>query len=120
MANFEYLDKSGVQKLVENFNEKLTEYVKFTSFGEGRKTIMLDKRDSISSGGVNIGMVSDYEGLDFPVTELGGQKAAMVLNSNEQPVKVELTENGKRVQHVVATLDDFTPITEEYINGLFE
>lgn len=108
----------------ENYYTKEEADDKFVKWGEyqGRKVLELNKRDTIAAEGVNIGMVSDYEGLDFPVVEIGSQKAALVLNSNDQPVKVEITENGKRVQHVVAYAEDiptFVPFTEEEINAMF-
>lgn len=108
-----------------NDKDVIVTYKPFEYNGQQRKSIVLDERDTISSLGTNIAMVSTYEGLDFPVVEIGGQKGALVLNSNEQPVKVEITENGKRVQHVVATLDDIEavkgePISEDFINSLFD
>lgn len=97
----------------EESYQKKGDYVEYLAYGEERKTINLKKRDTISSEGVQIAMVSDYEGLDFPVTEIGGQKAALVLNSNEQPVKVEITEGDKRVQYVVATEEDVNVVNDK-------
>lgn len=90
---------------------------------EGRRILKLAHRDPIAGaspkGGSQIAMVSDYDGLDYPVVELGGQKAAMVLNTCEDRVKVEVVEDNNRVQHSIATLDDLKdfPKYEPYVNG---
>ena len=103
--------------------EDVENMVEYTTFEGTRKTISLNNRDTISAntpkGGSQIAMVSDYDGLDFPVVELGGQNGALVLNTREDRVKVEVIENGKRVQHSVATLDDLNdyPKYEPYVNG---
>lgn len=116
-----YYTKEEVDEELKN-KQHVGNYVEYTPFeykGEQRKSIVLNERDTISSMGANIAMVSTYEGLDFPVVEIGGQKAALVLNSNEEPVKVEVTENGKRTQYEVLTANNFKAISEEYINSLF-
>ena len=107
-------DKEVVATLTDI--ENVVKYSPFKYKDEERKSIVLDERDTISSMGVNIAMVSTYEGLDFPVVELGGQKAAMVLNSNEQPVKVEVTENGKREQYEVITSKNGVTWTDSDMN----
>lgn len=126
--------------------QEVGDYAKYTPFtykGEQRKTIVLNEGDTISSMGINLGTVKTYEGLYYekdnaesglmPVLEIGGSKGATVLNSCESVVKVEVVENGKRVQHAVATDADikavndaidalpvYEPISTEEINGMFD
>lgn len=100
---------------VEAATENVVKYTPFNLGNEERKTILLEKRDTISSGGCNIAMVSDYEGLDFSVVELGSSKGAMVINTNDQPAKIEITEGGRRVQHVIATVDDIEAATDDVV-----
>lgn len=117
----DYAKTSEVESALEEKQDK-GDYAAYTTFEGTRKTISLGNRDTISAvtpkGGSQIAMVSDYDGLDFPVVELGGQNGALVLNTREDRVKVEVVENGKRVQHSVATLDDLNdyPKYEAYVN----
>lgn len=103
------------------------DFVKYTPFGDNRKTIALNEGDTVSSLGINLGMVKTYDGLNYadgsgkmPVLEIGGTKGALVLNSCEDRVKVEVVEEGKRNQHPIATLDDFDEVTNSEINNIFE
>lgn len=100
--------------------------VKYTPFGDNRRTIALKEGDTVSSLGVNLGMVKTYDGLNYadgsgkmPVLEIGGTKGALVLNSCEDRVKVEVVEEGRRNQHPIATLDDFEEITKSEITNIF-
>lgn len=116
------------------------EYTPFTYKGEQRKSLVLNEGDTISSMGINFGTVKTYEGLQYdeaksnsefsglmPVLEIGGQKGALVLNTCEDVVKVEVWDAKlqKRVQHSVATLDDinalpiYIPISVDDINAMF-
>lgn len=99
------------------------DYPKYTYFeynGELRKTLVLSPNATISGesekGGSQLLMVKDYDGVEVPVVEVGGQKAALVLNTCEERVKVEVVEDGKRVQHSVATLDDLLAFAEKVKN----
>lgn len=103
--------------------------VKYTPFGNNRRTIQLLEGDTVSSMGINLGMVKTYDGLYYeegneesgkmPVLELGGTKGAMVLNTCEDRVKVEVVEDGSRKQHPIATLDDFDEVDNNDIEKLF-
>lgn len=114
---------------VEKANEDVVRYTLF----ENRKTIVLAEGDTISSLGINLGMVKTYEGLQYgencnpeftgkmPVLEVGGTKGALVLNSCEDVVKVEVWDavENKRKQHAIATVDDFKAIDASFIETLF-
>lgn len=96
------------------------DYPKYTYFeynGELRKTLVLPPNATISGesekGGSQLLMVKDYDGVEVPVVEVGGQKAALVLNTCEDRVKVEVVEEGKRVQHSIATLDDLLAFADK-------
>lgn len=107
-----------IKDLDKIYQEK-GDYAKMVEFDGNRKSLVLNKRDTISSEGINIAMVSDYEGLDFSVVEVGSQKAALVLNTCEDVVKVEVVEQGKRVQHEVAT-DVIVEALEKKLTDKFE
>lgn len=121
--------RAELQTLTQNFFNAEENDVKYTLFGDNRRTIQLSEGDTVSSMGVNLGMVKTYDGLYYeegneesgkmPVLELGGTKGAMVLNTCEDRVKVEVVEDGVRKQHSVATLDDFDEVDNTEIENLF-
>lgn len=119
--------KISIDKIfnAENYLTKQEIEEKYVPWGEyqGRKIISLNDRDAISGKiadttskfggeGANLLMLSSYSGLDFAVTEVGSAKTALVLNTIEDVVKVEVNENGKRVQHSVATDEDLNKLKE--------
>lgn len=101
---------SDVEAQLADKQEK-GDYVEVTTFDGSRKTIQLNNRDSISGkvsnknggGGVNLIMLSGYEGLDFDVTEVGSTKTALVLNTCEGVVKIEGADH---TQKTIATTED--------------
>lgn len=136
------INDKEVVATVKDIEEATENVVKYTPF-ENRKTIALAEGDTISSMGVNFGMVKTYEGLNYPeysnlnglmpVLEVGGTSGALVLNTCENVVKVEVVENGKRTQHSVATDADikgvndiinafptYIAISVDEINAMFE
>lgn len=122
-SNHHAIDKLHhiLRKITEDLDSG--DYPKYTYFeynGELRKTLVLPPNATISGesekGGSQLLMVKDYDGVEVPVVEVGGQKAALVLNTCEDRVKVEVVEDGKRVQHSVATMDDLMAFAEKVKN----
>lgn len=120
----EYNDVAYLTDLEEKQDKG--DYVTWSEYNgqEGRKILKLAHRDTIAGespkGGSQIAMVSDYEELTYPVVEFGSTRAAMVLNSVEDRVKVEVNENDGRKQHSIATLDDIEALRIELKNYIDE